>query len=127
MPKSFSARIIVDLYPDTSFGLASLLQSQSDVAKCTPGSATKWLINHPLWRAGADITSATARSVAIGIMEAFSVSTAFPLFAIPFATSIVLVLGSPQAGPAQPRALIGGHVVSTLIGLLVVKTFGPAA
>jgi CBS-domain-containing membrane protein len=73
------------------------------------------------------LAGAAGGAVAIGIMEAFSVSAAFPLFAIPFATSIVLVLGSPQAAPAQPRALIGGHVVSTLIGLLVVKTLGPAA
>ena len=40
---------------------------------------------------------AAGGGVAIGIMEAFSVSTAFPLVAIPFATSIVLVLGSPDA------------------------------
>lgn len=53
--------------------------------------------------------------------------TAFPLMAIPFATSIVTVLGSPDAGPAQPRALIGGHLISTLVGLLVLKLCGPAA
>lgn len=46
--------------------------------------------------------------------------------AIPFGTSIVMVLGSPDAGPAQPRALVGGHLVSTLVGLLVVKLCGPA-
>ena len=72
------------------------------------------------------LAGAAGGGVAIGIMEAFSVSTALPLVAIPFATSIVLVLGSPDAAPAQPRALIGGHVVSTLVGLLVVKTCGPA-
>lgn len=72
------------------------------------------------------LAGAAGGAVAIGIMEAFSISAAFPLMAIPFATSIVLVLGSPEAGPAQPRALIGGHVVSTLTGLLVVKMFGPA-
>jgi CBS-domain-containing membrane protein len=37
----------------------------------------------------------------------------------PFATSIVLVLGTPDAGPAQPRALVGGHLVSTRVGLPV--------
>jgi CBS-domain-containing membrane protein len=51
----------------------------------------------------------------------------FRLVAIPFATSIVLVLGSPETPPAQPRALVGGHMISTLVGLLVVKTCGPAA
>ena len=59
-------------------------------------------------------------------MEAFSISTAFPLVAIPFATSIVVVLGSPKAEPAQPRALVGGDLVSTLVGLLIVKLCGPA-
>ena len=72
------------------------------------------------------LAGAAGGAVAIGIMEAFSVSSAFPLVAIPFATSIVLVLGSPEAAPAQPRALIGGHLVSTMVGLLVVKTCGPA-
>ena len=59
-------------------------------------------------------------------MEVFSIETAFPLVAIPFATSIVTVLGSPKAGPAQPRALIGGHLLSTLVGLVVAKICGPA-
>jgi len=61
-----------------------------------------------------------------GVAKSFSVSTAFPFVAILFATSIVLVLGSPEAAPAQPRALIGGHMISTLVGLLVVRICGPA-
>ena len=32
---------------------------------------------------------------------------------IPFTTSIGLVIGSLQVEPAQPRGLIGGHVVAT--------------
>jgi len=73
------------------------------------------------------LAGAAGGAVAIGIMEAFSLTTEFPLMAIPFATSIVLVLGSPQAEPAQPRALVGGHLVSTLVGVLMVKLCGPAA
>jgi CBS-domain-containing membrane protein len=65
-------------------------------------------------------------AIAIAIMELFSARAAFPLVAIPFATSIVLVLGTPKAEPAQPRPLIGGHLVATLVGLLVVKLCGPA-
>jgi CBS-domain-containing membrane protein len=72
------------------------------------------------------LAGAAGGAVAIGSMEAFSIERAFPLFAIPFATSIVTVLGSPKAEPAQPRALVGGHLVSTLVGLLVVKLCGPA-
>lgn len=73
------------------------------------------------------LAGAAGGAVAIGGMEAFSARTTVPLVAIPFATSIVTVLGSPQADPAQPRALVGGHLVSTLVGLLVVKLLGPTA
>src|SRR5215468_10086206 len=66
-------------------------------------------------------------AIAIGGMEWFSLTSHFPLAVIPFATSIVLVIGSPDAEPAQPRALIGGHLVSTLVGLLVLKLTGPNA
>jgi CBS-domain-containing membrane protein len=72
------------------------------------------------------LAGATGGAFAIAGMEALSVRTAFPLVAIPFSTSIVTVLGSPQAEPAQPRALIGGHLVSTFVGILIVKLFGPA-
>src|SRR5215467_14777806 len=72
------------------------------------------------------LSGALGGAIAIGSMEVFSTERAFPLFAIPFATSIVTVLGSPKAEPAQPRALVGGHLVSTLVGLLVVKLCGPA-
>jgi CBS-domain-containing membrane protein len=71
------------------------------------------------------LAGAIGGAVAIAVMEAFSIRAAFPLAAIPFATSIVTVLGSPDAEPAQPRALIGGHLVSTVVGLLIVQLFGP--
>jgi CBS-domain-containing membrane protein len=64
-------------------------------------------------------------AIAIGAMEWLSVATHYPLAVIPFATSIVLVIGSPEAEPAQPRALIGGHVVSALVGFAVLKLTGP--
>jgi CBS-domain-containing membrane protein len=64
---------------------------------------------------------------AIGGMEWFSVASRYPLVIIPFATSIVLVIGSPETEPAQPRALIGGHVMSTVVGLVVLLITGPYA
>ena len=64
-------------------------------------------------------------ATAIAAMEWFSIGGNFPLAIIPFATSIVLVTGSPDAEPAQPRALIGGHIISTLVGLAVLEVTGP--
>ncbi len=66
-------------------------------------------------------------ALAIGGMEWLSVVADYPFAVIPFATSIVLVIGLPDAAPSQPRALIGGHLVSTLAGILVVKIAGPGA
>jgi len=66
-------------------------------------------------------------ALAIGAMEWASLASRYPLAIIPFATSIVLVIGAPDAEPAQPRALVGGHVVSTLVGLAVLKLTGPHA
>ncbi len=49
-----------------------------------------------------------------------------PVALVPFATSIVLVLGMPEAPPAQPRAIVGGHLLSTLVGLAVSLLAGPS-
>ena len=72
------------------------------------------------------LSGAVGGAICIAVMQAVSAGTEFPLMAIPFATSIVLVMGSPEADPAQPRALVGGHLVSALVGLLAVKIAGPA-
>lgn len=64
-------------------------------------------------------------ALAIYIMEESSALAAYPLVAIPFATSIVLVISQPEALPARPRALIGGHLIAALVGLLVLSVTGP--
>lgn len=70
------------------------------------------------------VAGAAGTAIAVAIMELASTSAEFPLMAIPFATSIVLVMGTPEAEPAQPRALVGGHVVSTLVALVVFQVIG---
>lgn len=76
-----------------------------------------------------DVLAGTAAglggAIAIGSMEWFSATAHYPLAVIPFATSIVTVIGSPEVEPAQPRALIGGHLVATLVGFAVLWVTGP--
>jgi CBS-domain-containing membrane protein len=76
-------------------------------------------------RFGLMVAGAAGGSVAIGLMYLLSLQTEFPLAAIPFATSIVLVTGTPEAQPARPRALVGGHILSAIVGVLAVKIAGP--
>ena len=70
------------------------------------------------------VAGAVGGAVAIALMELLAERTTFPLLFVPFATSIVLVMGSPEAEPAQPRALVGGHLVSTAVGLQVLHVIG---
>jgi len=73
------------------------------------------------------VSGAVGGAAAIAVMEYASNQTTLPVALIPFATSIVLVMGSPEAEPAQPRPLVCGHLISTVVGILVVKLLGPSA
>jgi CBS-domain-containing membrane protein len=68
---------------------------------------------------------AAGGAAAIALMGVLAERTTLPLLFVPFATSIVLVMGSPEAEPAQPRALVGGHLVSAAVGLLLLQVTGP--
>ena len=87
----------------------------------------EWTASHRLAQRGGGSRAGLGAAIGIAGMEWFSVASHFPLVIIPFTTSIVLVIGSPQAEPAQPRALIGGHVVATLAGLAMLQLTGPQA
>ena len=56
------------------------------------------------------------------ISQALSTSTTDNMFLIgSFGASAVLLYGTPQAEYAQPRNLIGGHLLSALIGITIYK------
>lgn len=72
-----------------------------------------------LWRAAGGAAAILAMYVLAGFGE-------MPVMLVPFATSIVLVLGMPEAEPAQPRALVGGHLLSAAIGIAAAAITGPS-
>ena len=65
-----------------------------------------------------------ATAIAIGILELAAQATGTPYWQVPFVTSIALVIGLPYAEASTRRALIGGHVLSALVGYAVLWTFG---
>ena len=93
-------------------------------AKETTRKIARWTLHPCVVQAAAAGLGVT---FAIGAMEWSSVVAHYPLALIPFATSIVLVVGSPEAEPAQPRALVGGHLIATLVGFAVLHVIGPQA
>lgn len=67
---------------------------------------------------------AVGAGLAIGVMELLAGSIGEPITRVPFVTSIVLVMALPTSEGAQPRAIIGGHMVSGLCGLLCSMLLG---
>ncbi|WP_349370922.1 HPP family protein [Salinarimonas sp.] len=65
-----------------------------------------------------------ATAIAVGILEVAALTTGTPYWQVPFVTSIALVIGLPYAEASSRRALIGGHVVASLVGYAVLYTLG---
>lgn len=61
--------------------------------------------------------SSVGAVVAIGLTGWLSVLSGVPWLMAPFGASCVLAFGVPDSPLAQPRAIIGGHLISTAVGL----------
>lgn len=66
--------------------------------------------------------------LALGVIafmhELFTKSVGLPLIMAPLGASAVLVFGAFRSPLAQPRNVIGGHVISALIGVTVYQVVG---
>jgi CBS-domain-containing membrane protein len=67
---------------------------------------------------------AIGAGIAISTMEIFADLADEPLSRVPFVTSIVLVTALPDSDPAQPRAVIFGHLMSCFAGVAAHVLFG---
>ncbi len=69
---------------------------------------------------------AVGGALGIAVMTTLAHASGQPLMMVPFATSIVLVMGSPEAPPARPRAIVGGHLLSAFAGIVCASILGDA-
>lgn len=60
----------------------------------------------------------------IGLVAWLTRITEVPLLMAPFGATCVLLFAAPGAPLAQPRNVIGGHLVATLVGLVVMQLMG---
>lgn len=65
------------------------------------------------------LLSSAGAALAIAITGWLSLQSGIPWLMAPFGASCVLAFGVPDSPLAQPRAIIGGHLVATAVGLLV--------
>ena len=62
--------------------------------------------------------------LSIGLTGWFTQLSGYPWQMAPFGASCVLAFGLPDSPLAQPRSIVGGHLVATAVGLLVFNTLG---
>lgn len=78
----------------------------------------------PSWRF--TCTSLAASALAIGVCAWLSQQSGAPWLMAPFGASCVLAFGLPDSPLAQPRALLGGHLITSAVGLLLLAWLGDA-
>lgn len=74
-------------------------------------------LKHMVW-------SLLGGAIAIAVIAAMTKATGQPWLMAPFGASCVLAFGLPDAPLAQPRNIVGGHLLSALVGLVCVSLFG---
>lgn len=68
---------------------------------------------------------ALATGIAVILMEVLAAFASLPLPLVPFVTSIVLTIAAPDTPAARPYPVIAGHMLSTLVGFIVLWSLGP--
>lgn len=62
--------------------------------------------------------------LAIALTAYLTAKTNSPLLMAPFGATSVLIFGVPHSPLAQPRNVIGGNLLSALVSLTILSTFG---
>jgi CBS-domain-containing membrane protein len=63
-------------------------------------------------------------AVGIGLIAILSHFQHLPLLMAPLGATCVLLFAVPDSPLAQPRSVVGGHLVSTLVGIVFLKYVG---
>jgi CBS-domain-containing membrane protein len=96
-----------------------MTMSESDVTR-QQGRWAKLLSNRAVFA----LLSGVGGFLAIYILSLLSSSLEVALLVAPFGASCVLVFALPQSPLAQPKNVIGGHLISAFIGICVFALMG---
>ena len=119
MPNSVYRSVDLQVYRSVSFGDFTLPANTS-------------MPTHRLLKSGAPaapslrftLTSFIGVVIAIGATGWLNAISGTPWLMASLGASCVLAFGLPDSPLAQPRSIIGGHFISTLIGLIILNTLG---
>ncbi|MCV7423477.1 HPP family protein [Mycobacterium yunnanensis] len=99
--------------------------SERSIASASPESSgpsrTPWYVSGapPRQRLRVIVVETLASLAALALVGALTVVTHDPWLIPPFAASMALIVGGAHFPLAQPRNVIGGHVASSVVGVLV--------
>lgn len=65
-------------------------------------------------------------TVSIALVAFVADASGYPLLMAPLGASAVLAFAVPDSPLAQPRNIIGGHLLTTFVGLVFLSLFGPS-
>jgi len=74
--------------------------------------------------AGEALLAGLGGALAIGVLALCARVATAPLIIAPFGASCVLLFAVPASPLAQPRNVIGGHILSSLVGLAALTLLG---
>lgn len=99
------------------------MSNDNTATLAAPQSASllTWLLSRP-WR-GATLAG-VGGALTIGVLATANAADYLPLLIAPFGASCVLVFGAPASPFANPRNVIGDHLVTAIAGLASVSVFG---
>lgn len=99
----------------------SVTSASPQLAEPSLPSRTPWYVSSapPRQRLRVIAVETIASLVALAIVGALTVVTHDPWLIPPFAASMALVVGGAHFPLAQPRNVVGGHVASATVGVLV--------
>lgn len=63
-------------------------------------------------------------SAGMGAVAALAMLSKLPLLIAPFGATCVLIFAASDSPLAQPRSVVGGYLVSALVGVLALTVFG---
>lgn len=76
-------------------------------------------VRHVMW-------SWAGAAIAIGLIAYLAEVSQHPILMAPLGASAVLAFGVPDSPLAQPRNIIGGHLLTTFVGLVFLHVIGDA-
>lgn len=85
----------------------------------------RWLAGSARPSLAVALWSGLGGAICIAVLLLLGELSHLALIIPPFGASCVLAFGLPDSPLAQPRNIIGGHVVTALAGLVCLSLFGP--